>query len=262
VPAPRVVTEPRERVPFPLRLASPFYRHYSMPEGRKMTNLQYTARKASRMLGLTLQAWEILLVFSLVAVAVAAVFVVILTRKEASEYKREYDTYKLTVDAKAAEAKAEGLKAGRTAGDALLRAAALEKEAARLTKEAEEAKLETEHLKALVAWRHLSPDQQKIIVDDLSGKTLAIHFDYSQNDPEAMQFSENLLKAIKAAGIVAYTHPLVAPPAPPGVIIFGTENDPAYQALKSALERANVQFKLAPRNGPTRLSIGSKLAPF
>ena len=144
----------------------------------------------------------------------------------------------------------------------MVRAATLEKEAAKLTKEAEEAKLETERLKAQVAWRHLSADQRKNIVDDLSGKTLAIHFDYSQNDPEAMQFSEDLLKAIRDAGIVAYTHPLVAPPAPPGIVIFGTENDPAFQGLKSALERANVQFKLAPRNGPTRLSIGSKLAPF
>ena len=227
-----------------------------------MMDSQYAVRKARRMLGLNLHAWEMLLVFSLVVVALATVFVVALTRKEASEIKREYDTYKLTVDAKVAEAKAEGIKAGEAAGDALARAAALEKEAARLTKEAEEAKLETERLKAQVAWRHLSPDQGKTIIDDLSGKTFAIHFDYSQNDPEAMQFSEDLLKTIREAGIVTYTHPLVAPPAPPGVIIFGTENDPAYQALKSALERANVQFKLAPRNGPTRLSIGSKLAPF
>ncbi|HEX3860676.1 MAG TPA: hypothetical protein VHY35_03200 [Stellaceae bacterium] len=227
-----------------------------------MMNSQYTVRKASKMLGLNLHAWEILMVFSLVAVAVAAVFVVALTRKEASEIKREYDTYKLTVDAKVAEAKVAGIKAGETAGDALARAASLEKEAARLTKEAEEAKLQTEHLKSQVAWRHLSSDQRQIIVDNLSGKTLAIHFDYSQNDPEAMQFSEDLLKAIRDAGIVAYTHPLVSPPAPPGVVIFGTEDDPAYQALKSALDRANVQFKLAPRNGPVRLSIGSKLAPF
>jgi len=223
---------------------------------------QYAVRKARRMLGLNLHAWEMLLVFSLVVVALATVFVVALTRKEASEIKREYGTYKLTVDAKVAEAKAEGIKAGEAAGDALARAAALEKEAARLTKEAEEAKLETERLKAQVAWRHLSPDQSKTMIDDLSGKTFAIHFDYSQNDPEAMQFSEDFLKTIREAGIVTYTHPLVAPPAPPGVIIFGTENDPAYQALKSALERANVQFKLAPRNGPARLSIGSKLAPF
>jgi len=227
-----------------------------------MMDSQYAVRKARRMLGLDLHAWELLLVFSLVVVALATVFVVALTRKEASEIKREYDTYKLTVDAKVAEAKAEGIKAGEAAGDALARAAALEKEAARLTKEAEEAKLETERLKAQVAWRHLSPDQSKTMIDDLSGKTFAIHFDYSQNDPEAMQFSEDFLKTIREAGIVTYTHPLVAPPAPPGVIIFGTENDPAYQALKSALERANVQFKLAPRNGPARLSIGSKLAPF
>lgn len=227
-----------------------------------MMNSQYTVRKASKMLGLNLHAWEILMVFSLVAVAFATVIVVALTKKEVSEIKREYDTHKLTVDAKVAEAKVTGIKAGETAGDALVRAAALEKEAARLTKEAEEAKLETERLKAQTAWRRLSPDQQKAIVDDLSGKTLAIHFDYSQNDPEAMQFSEELLKAIRDAGIIAYTHPLAAPPAPPGVIIFGTENDPASQALKSALDRANVQFKLAPRNGPARLSIGSKLAPF
>ena len=101
-----------------------------------------------------------------------------------------------------------------------MRAAALEKEAARLIKEAEEAKLETERLKAQTAWRRLSPDQQKTIVDDLSGKTLAIHFDYSQNDPEAMQFSEELLKVIRDAGIIAYTHPLVAPPAPRALLFL------------------------------------------
>ena len=78
----------------------------------------------------------------------------------------------------------------------------------------------------------------------------------------APRYPEELLKAMRDAGIIAYTHPLVAPPAPPGVIIFGTEDDPASQALKSALDRADVQFKLAPRNGPARLSIGSKLAPF
>src|SRR5882672_10166628 len=121
-----------------------------------MMSSQYTVRKASKMLGLNLHAWEILMVFSLVAVTFATVFVVALTRKEASEIKREYDTYKLTVDAKVAEAKVAGIKAGETAGDALVRAAALEKEAARLTKKAEEAKLETERLKAQVAWRRLS----------------------------------------------------------------------------------------------------------
>jgi len=129
------------------------------------------------MLGLDLNAWEILMVFSLVSVGFTTVFVVALTRKEASEIKREYDTYKLTVEAKVADAKLAGVKAGETTGDALVRAAALEKEAARLTKEAEEAKLETERLKAQTAWRRLSLDQQKMIVDELSGKTLAIHFD-------------------------------------------------------------------------------------
>ena len=57
-----------------------------------MMSSQHTVRKASRMLRLTLHAWEILLVFSLVAVALAAVFVVALARKEASQIKREYAT--------------------------------------------------------------------------------------------------------------------------------------------------------------------------
>lgn len=227
-----------------------------------MMNSQSTVRKASKMLELNLHVWEILMVFSLTMVAFATLFVMILTRKEAAEIKQEYDTYKLSVDGKVAEAKVEGIKAGEAVGAALVRAASLEKEAAALTKEGEEAKRETERLKAQVAWRRLSADQHKLIVDDLSGKTLSIHFDYSQNDPEAMQFSEELLQAIKDAGIIAYTHPLVAPPAPPGVIVFGIASDPAFQAMKSALERAGVLFKLAPRNGPTRLSIGSKLAPF
>jgi hypothetical protein len=227
-----------------------------------MTDSPNAVRKASKMLGLSLQAWEMLLGVSLAAVVFATVMVVALARKEASEVESEYETYKLIVDAKVAEAKTEGIKTGENAGNALLRAAAAEKEAARLTKEAEQAKADTEHLRAQVAWRHLSPDQSKTIVDDLSGKTLAIHFDFFQNDPETLQFSEQLITALRNADIVVYTHPSLTPTVPPGITIVGTENDPACQALKAALDHAGVQYKLAPRNGPARLSIGGKLPPF
>jgi len=54
----------------------------------------------------------------------------------------------------------------------------------------------------------------------------------------------------------------VAPPAPPGVIIFGTEDDPACQALKSALDRANVLFKLAPRMDPLDFRSAANLHHF
>ena len=93
-----------------------------------------------------------------------------------------------------AEAKVAGIKAGETAGDALVRAAALEKEAARLTKEAEEAKLETERLKAQTEWRRLSPDQRKMIVDDLSGKTLQYISTIRKTIPKRCNFRRTCLR--------------------------------------------------------------------
>ena len=79
------------------------------------------------------------MVWSLGAAAIAALFVVISTaivvelQKRAEEdTKRQFETYKLTVEGKVADAKREGIEAGKAAGNALVRAAALEKEAAEL----------------------------------------------------------------------------------------------------------------------------------
>jgi hypothetical protein len=125
------------------------------------TNNTAPSRKVRRMLGLDLHSWEQLMLLSLglagliaLAVFITTASVVILTRHESAETKREYATYKLTVDGKVADAKSEGIKAGRDAGNALLRAAELEKQAEQLRKDtaeanarAAEAKLELERFK-------------------------------------------------------------------------------------------------------------------
>src|ERR1700747_704829 len=121
-----------------------------MHETAMMTNSDFSKR-VRRMLGLGLDSWNNVLLFFLAITAVAASFVgfstyatIKLAKQEAADSKREFDEYKLTVEGKVAEAKSEGIKAGETASNALLRAAELEKEAAN-------ARLETERLKQVVA---------------------------------------------------------------------------------------------------------------
>lgn len=53
--------------------------------------------------------------------------VVILQRQETAEAKRELEEYRLSAEGRVADAKREGIEAGKTAGDALLRAAELKK---------------------------------------------------------------------------------------------------------------------------------------
>lgn len=83
--------------------------------------------------------WDFWLISSLVFAAVAAIAIGLTTTGSIVSHKREalasemsLEAYKLTVDGKVADAKKEGIEAGKTAGDALLRAAELEKQAAGL----------------------------------------------------------------------------------------------------------------------------------
>lgn len=70
------------------------------------------------MLGLDLHGWEYLMIASLATGAV-----VVLTRQENEHVRAEYETYKLTVEGKVADAKKEGIEAGGglTSGSALSR---------------------------------------------------------------------------------------------------------------------------------------------
>lgn len=83
--------------------------------------------------------WDSWLIISVIAAALVATAIGVTTAGSIISHKREglaaeaaLDQYKLTVDAKVADAKTEGIEAGKTAGNALVRAAELEKEAAGL----------------------------------------------------------------------------------------------------------------------------------
>ena len=84
------------------------------------------------------------------------------TRDENTKTKLDFDKYKLTVEGQVADAKKEGIEAGKLAGNAVLKAAELEKEAAT-------ARLQTEQIKAVVAWRTLPPASAAELEKALAG---------------------------------------------------------------------------------------------
>jgi hypothetical protein len=127
-----------------------------------------------------------------IAVAIASASVVILTRHENAETKKEYEAYKLTVEGKVADARSEGIKAGETASSALLRAAGLEKEAAT-------ARLETEKLKSVVAWRTISSEQAEALIKSWSSQPGSVNLYWQDGDPEALFFVMHLANALQRA---------------------------------------------------------------
>jgi hypothetical protein len=151
------------------------------------------SRKVRRVFGLDLHSWEQLMLLSLgvagliaIAVFLTTASVVILQRHETADAKNELDEYKLTVEAKVADAKKEGIEAGKTAGNALVRA--------------EELKAANLALEARIAPRRLELSQQQKIADALvkfSGRHVAVA-SYAQ-DAESAILGQQFIEILAAA---------------------------------------------------------------
>jgi hypothetical protein len=219
--------------------------------------------------GLPLHSWEEIMRGSLMAVGafgliagVATWFVVSLTRAESEATKSEYESYKLTVEGKVADAKKEGIEAGKTAGNALVRAAELEKEAAN-------ARLETERLKALVAWRTISPEDAKALVAELAKGSGEIDLAFTPSDPESEYFA---LKIIGNGGFAAvnnssgeikwhvYMRPWVSNGMFFGIAIPGPETE-QVKIIRRAFTAAHIPFSTSdpPEESPP-IIVGAGLS--
>jgi hypothetical protein len=232
------------------------------------------SNKVRRMLGLSLHGWEnAMVVFLIVAgffalIAGAATWAVVrLQRIELAESQKAFNEYKLAAEGKVAEAKTEGIKAGEKAGNALVRAAELEKEAAN-------AKLETERLKATVAWRSISPEIAASLEKILSATPGSVNLRYTDGDPEA------LFLAIQISNVLAKSKWQVAPGAlkignsltfgfvlPDGESADGKTLRAAFAAAKIPfsvqLPQANTMagFNMSMIPGASILMVGSRTPP-
>jgi hypothetical protein len=207
-----------------------------------MTENTNFSKGVRRMLGLSLDGWNNVMLWCLAFVAIAAIsvgvaqYVIIqLAKQEAADAKAEFDKYKLTVEGKVADAKKEGIEAGKAAGNALVRAAELEKEAA-------DARLETERLKQVVAWRSISPEGASKLEKVLAVKPGSVNLRFTDGDPEALflaiQISRILSKANWKIGMGASKLP--------NGILFGIAIPDAtgddIQTLREAFSSAKIQF--------------------
>lgn len=231
-----------------------------------------TARTGIRMLGHGLDWWNGAMLIALGFAALAAVSVVVTTtaviivqRREATAAKEEFERYKVGVAGQVADAKREGIEAGKTAGDAVLRAAELEKEAAN-------ARLETERLKAQLAWRSLPPDMAKTLSERLSEHPGKVTVQYGSNDPESQYFAIYLANIFQAANWqVAMLSVTFANVLATGLIIpNGASTD--IDAMRIAFRVAGIPFSSVPVpssaiatgnmiQGSAILFVGSKPLP-
>lgn len=227
-----------------------------MPE----TIASASAATSTLFLGHTGEWWDFSLIVSVLFAALAAGAVGIATAGSIISHKREtiaaeasLRAYKLTVDGKVADAKKEGIEAGKAAGDALLRAAALEKQAAELR--AANLVLETK-----VAPRRLTQAQQNELSSLLTKVDRQIGtITTSPMTPESEWFMRVLTAPLKSAGWEIEMRPGTVEPTilqPTGVVI-GYAMDPtnprvdplrskAADALAAYLSEVGVSATVVP----------------
>ena len=190
--------------------------------------------------------------FAAVAVVVTTASVVILTRHESAETKKEYGEYKLTVDGRVADAKKEGIEAGKAAGDALVRAAGLEKQAAELNS----ANLALEEK---ISPRRLSQEQHNKISNALAGfagQNVIIR-SYAM-DVESFVLGQQIIGALLAAKIIPLDRRMSESAGNAialGVHVVGTNSTLVAALLKSLSEIGNLAVSPEPPP-PPRISAG------
>lgn len=218
-------------------------------DAMQTTNTRPSTKLRQMLFGLELHTWEQWMLGSLGLAALAAFAVVItttavvfLTRASAEQAKQELDAYKLTVEGQVADAKTEGIEAGKTAGNALLRAAALEREAQQL-------KAANLALEIQIQPRRLTGEISTKLSDALSKMApLPIGIVSRLFDPEGADFADDLANSFAAAHWQAVRQKDWTM-STKGVSIASLEGTviatELTTALLAALEAANVKATIA-----------------
>jgi hypothetical protein len=204
-----------------------------------------------RMLGLSLDSWNGVMVASLAIAALAALIVgfstfaiIRLQKAEAKDARDAFEKYKLGVVEKTAELESDAANAG----------------------------LETEKIKEVVAWRVVSPENALELEKALAAKPGSVNLRWMDSDPEALFF------AIQISHVLAKAHWKIASGAvkPPNTIVFGIalpdEDGDDAETLRRAFSSAKIQFStrqvpeglgfsISTIAGAPTLMIGSRTPP-
>jgi len=204
--------------------------------------------------------WNAAMLWALLFTAMAAIGVVLTTRMALRRAKQLSDVQGRIIelkdsqllldlkekDQKIAEAGATASAAETKAEGFRLDIAKANENTAKLEKEAAAAKLETEKLKQVVAWRIIPPEATAELEKVLSGKPGSVNLRYTDGDPEA------LFLAIQISQILAKAKWQVAPGAEKfaNAIQFGIALPDSAgvdaQTLRSAFVAAKISFSTGP----------------
>lgn len=251
-------------------------------------------RTTGSVLGHDADWWNVAVVISLIFAVVAAcavagtTYAVIMAQKrEAAAAALAMEAYKASVALKVEDARNEGLKAGKAAAGADLKAASATQNAAQaneraaearkgaaeaearaaaaneraraLEKDAAQARLEQERLKVSLAWRVLSQQEASALQASLAAHPGSVNLWYTQGDPESLYL------AIQFDAVFRNAHWTVLPSgATLAGIVFGiaapdaTGSDAA--ALRAALHSARIEFSTDPLP-PWQTTIGATRNP-
>lgn len=206
------------------------------------------------------------MLLSLVLVAVVAALVVaatagviIVQKREAIAAQDEFKRYKVTVDGRIADARAEGIEAGKAAGDAALKAAEANERAAKLEKEAQGLTLDVASANATAAQaelalaqyragRFLTIEQKQKIEDVLRPASKGpVIIKPNFLSPEPMRYANELSEVFNKAGFVGVgDKPLsIVSTNLPGLFVVVRDGDhPPLQfaPITKALQAANIPF--------------------
>jgi hypothetical protein len=196
------------------------------------------SNKVRRMLGLSLESWNTVMVAALALAAIAAAIVGVATyiviRLQTAEdvaTKREFEQYRIDAGRQIAETNA-------AAAEANARAAALEKETVELKLALDNARAETLRLSNGVA-RHITDAERlsfKTFLKDTQFRIIMI----SETTPEAKTYRNELADALHNAGAAIVEYRENTAGGTIGVQVYGNDDDAAGKRLAQILVNAGL----------------------
>lgn len=152
--------------------------------------------------------------------------------------------------------------------------------AASLEKEAAEAKLQYEKLKAAVAWRAVAPDQLPLLAKLLATHVATVQLEYVRGDAESQQFAAQFWTAFRRAGWTVVLKAKTPLGAASGIWVLpnatpGDSTTAAVESVRNAFREIGVPFDASggpamehapgetwgPNSPPVKVIVGSKPEP-
>jgi len=108
---------------------------------------------------------------------------------------------------------------------------------------AEQARLQVAQIVEAQSWRIISPEQKAKLIEALKGKNLKIWTSFVGDDPEAVQYRNQIDEALKEAGVE--THYFSGWQQAAGVSLLGNDT-PERRAFADAFAIAGIHVELKP----------------